>query len=87
MDDLIYIREELKKFEMNIDVEQGIICLDNALSCIREILDNSNDERKRRIATNIMHRYRVMVKEKARLLMSVGTPDSESLRRIMHMMD
>jgi len=86
MDDLTYIREELKKFEMNIDGEQGIVCLDNALSCIRDILDNSNDERERRIATNIMRRYRDMVKEKTRKLMSSGRPDFELLSHIEKMM-
>lgn len=87
MYDLTYIREELKKFEININWEQGIACLDDALSCIRDILDNSNDERERRIAINIMRRYRDMVKEKARGIMSFGTPDIELLKHIEKMMD
>jgi len=87
MDDLTYIREELKKFEMNIDGEQGIVCLDNALSWIRDILDNSNDARKRRIANNNMLTHRDKVVEKAKALISSGTPDSELLRHIMNMMD
>jgi len=87
MNDLTYIREELKKFEKHIDNEQEIDHLGSALSCINDILDNSNDEHERKIAFNIMRTHRNEVIKEARTLLCYENLESEELSHIINVME
>ena len=80
------IRELLERFEHNITDEKGHNYLSEALEYIREVLDESNNERERKVAKNLMKTYCNEVLEKVRGWIFDGTPDSERLHQIHNLL-
>lgn len=86
MTSIDYIQEQFKKFEENINNKAGIEYLQSALEEIKMVSAESKDIRELTLVNNLFYKYRKIVMERARKVMSNGTPSYDELWLIVEFM-
>lgn len=82
MANIVYIQEQMQKFEEYKNNEKGALYLENVMEEITEILENPCNDKDALFANNMLRVCHELVKEIIGEVVSKGTPSIEELRRI-----